>query len=123
MGPPQVRKGLDRHSSESILVTGPHFFVTLETVIARLIARWIGWKERRFGTWRRPSFLRRRGVSALGIPLLPPLEEELMQAQLRAPSTELALDLVVLLLAHDPAEARTTAVSPEALAELSARRR
>lgn len=115
--------GLDRRSSESILVTRPHFFVTLQTVIARLIAWWTGWEGRRRWSWRRPLSRRPRGVSALGIPLLPPLEEEQMQAQLRAPSTELALDLEVLLLAHDPAEARTTAVAPEALAELSARRR
>jgi hypothetical protein len=120
---PHVCADLDRHSSESILVTGPHFFVTLQSVIARLRTWWTGWKVRRPWPWRRPSFLRRRGVSALGITLLPPLEEEQLQAQLRAPSTELALDLEVLLLAHDPAEARTTAVAPEALAELSSRRR
>lgn len=117
-----MRSRLDRHSSESIVVTGPYFFVTLETVVLRLIAWWTGWRAR-----LRPLLMRLaprpRGVSALGIPLLPPLEEEQLQANLRAPSTELALDLEVLLLAHDPAEARTTAVAPESLAELSARRR
>lgn len=64
----------------------------------------------------------------MGIPLLPAVElggatDLDYEAAVKAPSTELALDLEGLLLANDPAEARTTAVSADALAELSARRR
>jgi hypothetical protein len=82
--------------------------------------------------WR-PLPMRARGVSALGIPLLAPVELRFDEAEATPDpivpnrpepgTTELALDLEALLLAHDPAEARTTAVAPEDLSMLSFQRR
>ena len=79
---------------------------------------------------KRPS--RARGVSAFGIPILEPVEmsfgeERAVEAPVAEapsqPDAELALDLEALLLAHDPAEARTTAVAADDLSMLSFQRR